>query len=145
MKRDSKRSGESEDSACTRIWNWNLSRRWNMRLKDYMVRNDNDEEGFKKERGVRGQCLYTYLELESKSTKAAIEAVHNLAGWEDLSQADSRYAALDEAYNKHNDKVKQRVDPIEEAQGLNEIEPVKNKIIDIKEYQRDMTMNRSRT
>jgi len=113
--------------------------RWDTRLMDYMVRNDNDEEGFKKERGVRGQCLYTYLELESKSTKAAIDAVHNLAGWEELSQADSRYAALDEAYNKRNDEVKQIIDPMEEAQGLNEIESVKNKIIDIKEYQRNMT------
>ena len=77
-----------------------------------MVRNDNDEEGFKKERGVRGkkdttviksacecikdwrffhsitpinpfylqgQCLYTYLELDSKSTKAAVDVVHDLA------------------------------------------------------------------
>ena len=26
-----------------------------------------------------GQCLYTYLELESKSTKAAIDTVHDLA------------------------------------------------------------------
>jgi len=113
--------------------------RWDTRLMDYMIRNDNDEEGFKKERGVRGQCLYTYLELESKSTKAAIDTVHDLAGWEELSQADSRYAALDKAYNKYNDEVKQKVDPMEEAQGLNEIAPVKNKIIDIKEYQRNMT------
>merc|ERR1719283_642430 len=122
-------------SASTKAKRTRLKHGHLFRLWDSMVRNDNDEEGFKKERGVRGQCLYTYLELESKSTKAAIDTVHDLAGWEELSQADSRYAALDKAYNKYNDKVKQRVDPIEEAQGLNEIEPVKNKIIDIKEYQ----------
>merc|ERR1712098_25047 len=97
--------------------------RWDMRLMDYMIRNDNDEEGFKKERGVRGQCLYTYLELESKSTKSAIDAVHDLAGWEELSQADSRYAALDKAYNKYNDEVKQKVDPMEEAKGLTKLHP----------------------
>ena len=61
--------------------------------------------------------------------------LHMQKGWEELSQADSRYAALDEAYNKYNDEVKQKVDPMEEARGLNEIAPVKNKIIDIKEYQ----------
>jgi len=108
------------------------------RLWDSMVRNDNDEEGFKKERGVRGQCLYTYLELDSKSTKAAVNVVHDLAGWDELSQADSRYAALDEAFNKHEEKIKEEIDPLEESKKLLEVEPVNKKIVDIKEYQRDM-------
>jgi len=109
-----------------------------VRLLDSMVRNDNDEEGFTKERGVRGQCLYTYLELDSKSTKEAVRVVHDLAGWEDLITADSRYAALDEAYNKRNDEVKVDFDPLEESKGLTDLKPVNKKIIEIKEYQREM-------
>ena len=60
---------------------------------------------------------------------------HIQQGWEELSLADSRYAALEEAYTKRDEEVKQKIDPIEQSQGLSEIAPVKNKIIDIKEYQ----------
>jgi len=109
-----------------------------VRLLDSMVRNDNDEEGFTKERGVRGQCLYTYLELDSKSTKEAVRVVHDLAGWEDLITADSRYADLDEAYNKLNDEVKKSINVLEESKGLIDLEAVSKKIIEVKEYQRVM-------
>merc|ERR1719283_739836 len=87
-------------SASTKAKRTRLKHGHLFRLWDSMVRNDNDEEGFKKEKGVRGQCLYTYLELATKSSEEAVKAVHDLAGWDDLSQADARYAALDESYNK---------------------------------------------
>jgi len=108
------------------------------RLLDSMVRNDNDEEGFKKEKGVRGQCLYTFLELDTKSSKEAVKVVHDLAGWDELSQADARYAALDETYNKRNEEVKGETAVLEESKELLALEPVKNTVVDIKEYQRDM-------
>ena len=44
-----------------------------MRLMDYMIRNDNDEEGFKKERGVRGklQHLVSREQGQVKANKRA--------------------------------------------------------------------------
>ena len=52
-----------------------------------------------------------------------------------MLQADSRYAALNEAYNKREDAVKEEIDPLVESKGLLDLEPVGKEINEIKEYQ----------